>query len=73
MMPDDLPPWQTVYDHFSRWSKRGVWEVILDHLNHKARGITQVEAKLPVMGLLMHRASKLNMRVKNEGLIAVKK
>jgi putative transposase len=36
-MPNDLPPWQTVYDHFSRWSKRGVWEVILDHLNHKAR------------------------------------
>ena len=20
------PPWQTVYDHFSQWSKRGVWE-----------------------------------------------
>jgi len=26
MMPNDLPPWQTVYDHFSCWSKRGVWE-----------------------------------------------
>ena len=37
MMPNDLPPWQTVYDHFSRWSKRGVWELILDDLNHTAR------------------------------------
>jgi putative transposase len=37
MMPNDLPPWQTVYDHFSRWSKRGVWELVLDQLNRKAR------------------------------------
>ncbi|QQO55007.1 MAG: transposase [Thiohalocapsa sp. PB-PSB1] len=26
-------PWQTVYDHFSRWSKRGAWETALDQLN----------------------------------------
>ena len=33
MMPNDLPPWKTVYDHFSRWNKTGVWEKILDGLN----------------------------------------
>ena len=33
MMPNDLPPWKTVYDHFSRWNKTGVWERILDSLN----------------------------------------
>jgi putative transposase len=26
LMPNDFPLWQTVYDHFSRWNKRGVWE-----------------------------------------------
>jgi putative transposase len=25
MMPNDLPPWQTVYDHFSKWNKLGIW------------------------------------------------
>jgi putative transposase len=33
MLPNDFPPWQTVYDHFSRWNKRGVWETALDQLN----------------------------------------
>jgi putative transposase len=32
LMPNDFPPWQTVYDHFSRWNKRGVWEECLDKL-----------------------------------------
>jgi putative transposase len=29
MLPKDFPPWQTVYDHFSRCNKRGVWEAAL--------------------------------------------
>ncbi|MEZ5477842.1 MAG: IS5 family transposase [Thiolinea sp.] len=33
MMPNDFPPWQTAYDHFSRWNKRGVWEAALDAVN----------------------------------------
>ena len=32
LRPNDFPPWQTVYDHFSRWNKRGVWEKCLDRL-----------------------------------------
>jgi len=32
MMPKDFPLWQTVYDHFSKWNKRGVWEKYLDRL-----------------------------------------
>jgi putative transposase len=30
MLPNDFPPWQTVYDHFSRWNKRAVWEAAVD-------------------------------------------
>jgi putative transposase len=26
MMPSDLPPWETVYDHFRRWTKNGTLE-----------------------------------------------
>ena len=37
MMPSDFPPWQTVYDHFSEWNKKGVWEKALDELNKMHR------------------------------------
>jgi len=37
MLPKDFPPWQTVYDHFSRWSKSGIWEAALDELNARHR------------------------------------
>ncbi|SDH98452.1 transposase [Nitrosomonas sp. Nm132] len=32
LMPNDFPLWQTVYDHFSRWNKRGIREKCLDKL-----------------------------------------
>jgi putative transposase len=28
MMPKDLPPWQTVYGYFRRWTQAGLWEAI---------------------------------------------
>jgi putative transposase len=37
LLPNDFPPWKTVYDHFSKWSKKGVWETILDQLNQIRR------------------------------------
>ena len=37
MMPNDFPPWKTVYDHFSRWNKSGVWETALDEMNRMFR------------------------------------
>lgn len=37
MLPKDFPPWQTVYDHFSRWNKGGVWETALDALNARRK------------------------------------
>lgn len=33
MLPKDFPPWQTVYDHYSNWNRRRVWEAALDELN----------------------------------------
>lgn len=37
MLPKDFPSWQTVYGHFSRWTKRRVWEAVLDALNTRYR------------------------------------
>ena len=37
MLPNDFPPWETVYNHFYRLCKRGVWENVLDFLNAKHR------------------------------------
>ena len=36
-LPKDFPPWQTVYDHYSQWNKRGVWDTALRMLNELAR------------------------------------
>jgi transposase len=41
MLPKDFPPWKTVYDHFSKWNKRGVWEAALDALNRLHRKKSQ--------------------------------
>lgn len=37
MVPNDLPPWKTVYHYFRKWSKEGVWIVIHDALRDFAR------------------------------------
>lgn len=33
MLPNDFPPWKTVYDHFNKWNKKGIWEKALDEVN----------------------------------------
>ena len=40
-LPHDFPPWDTVYDHWRRWQKRGVWPQAVRVLNTRWR-----EAKL---------------------------
>ena len=37
MLPKDMPPWQTVYNHFYRLQQRGVWDQVLIDLNKIAR------------------------------------
>jgi len=36
-LPRDFPPWQTVYDYFSKWRNSGVWYKILRLLARKVR------------------------------------
>ena len=37
MLPQEYPPWKTVYDHFRNWCRRGIWEKVLDELNKEVR------------------------------------
>ncbi|MCP4055228.1 MAG: transposase [Mesoflavibacter sp.] len=37
LMPNDFPPWKTVYDHFRKWKQAGIWEKVLDFLNEEFR------------------------------------
>lgn len=37
MLPQDYPPWGTVYDHFRNWCQRGIWGKVLDELNKDVR------------------------------------
>lgn len=37
MLPHDLPPWQTVYYHFRKWTKAGVWEKVNTLVLEKVR------------------------------------
>ena len=37
MLPHDLPPKSTVFDHFARWRDDGTWQRILDALRRKVR------------------------------------
>jgi putative transposase len=37
MLPHDLPPRSTVYNHFARWKDDGTWQRIMDALRQRAR------------------------------------
>ena len=37
MVPHDLPPWQTAYKYFRRWSGDGTWERVHDSLRPLVR------------------------------------
>ena len=37
MLPDDLPPYTTVYGYFQKWQRRGQWQEIHDRLRSQIR------------------------------------
>jgi len=66
MLPKDFPPWQTVYDHYSRWNKRGVWEAALDELNARHRKKSS-GTLAPAMELSIRKALKPSTAAMNGG------
>ena len=37
MLPDQMPPWQTVYSHFRKWKIDGTWFMIHQALHNQTR------------------------------------
>jgi putative transposase len=72
MMPKDFPPWKTVYDHFSKWNKRGVWEACLDRLNLLARQKAGRSA-LPSYGIIDAQSVKTQYASEERGIDGGKK
>jgi putative transposase len=72
MMPNDLPPWQTVYDHFSKWSKRGVWEKCLDRLVAYRRQKAGRKAR-PSYGIIDAQSVKTQYASEERGIDGGKK
>ena len=72
MLPKDLPPWKTVYGHFSQWNKAGVWEHALDRLNGQYR-LSQKKELRQAMQSLIRKASRPSLPVTKEVLMAAKR
>ncbi len=72
MLPKDFPPWQTVYDHYSKWNRNRVWEAALDELNALHRKKT-LKRQHPVMGSSTRRALKRLAPVKNVALMVARR
>jgi putative transposase len=72
LLPNDFPPWQTVYDHFSRWNKSGVWENMLALLNQIRRKKAGRKAS-PSYGIIDAQSVKTQYASEERGIDGGKK
>lgn len=72
MMPNDFPPWNTVYDHFRRWNRRGVWEQALDFLNREVRS-KQGKKETPTYAIVDSQSVKTQYASQDRGIDGWKK
>jgi transposase len=42
-LPEDMPPWVTVWGRFDRWSKDGTWDLVLRELQGQAHAVGDLE------------------------------
>jgi putative transposase len=72
MMPKDFPPWKTVYDHFSKWNKRGIREKCLDRLTASHR-LKEGRIALPSYGIIDAQSVKTRYASEKRGIDGGKK
>ena len=72
LMPNDFPPWQTVYDHLSKWNKCGVWEKCLDRLTgyHRQKAERTIH---PSYGIIDAQSVKTQYASEERGIDGGKK
>lgn len=72
MLPKDMPPWQTVYNHFYRLQERGVWDQVLVDMNKVCR--IQVDRNPnPSYALIDAQSVKIQYRGNKRGFDGGKK
>ena len=72
MLPNDFPPWTTVYYYFQKWSKEGKWEQVLDLLNKRDR-IRQGRTPDPSFGIIDSQSVKTQYNSDERGIDGGKK
>src|SRR5690606_41732903 len=71
MLPNDFPPWNTVYNTYARWSKRGAFETIHTALRDSVR---QMEGRLsePTAGIMDSQTATGSVQSERAGFDAAK-
>ncbi len=72
MLPNDFPPWKTVYDHFSRWNKKGTWTTALDKVAQLHRQKVGRELT-PSYGIIDSQSVKTQYNSEQRGIDGNKK
>lgn len=72
MLPNDLPPWQTVYDHFNRLRARGIWDQVLIDLTKHFR-LEMSRNPNPSYGIIDSQSVKSQYRGNKRGFDGGKK
>ncbi len=71
LMPHDLPPWPTVYYHFRKWRKNGVWEKINTALREQLR-VQEGKASTPSAAIIDSQSVKGSMNKGVQGFDGAK-
>ena len=50
-LPNDFPPWQTVYYHFRQFQQKGLWEKALNAIN-KIHRTKEARKETPSYGII---------------------
>jgi putative transposase len=72
MLPNDFPPFTTVYGYYKQWCEGGVWEKILDILNEKDR-IKMGRNPHPSFGIIDSQSTKTQYHSHERGIDGGKK
>ena len=72
MLPNDFPPWTTVYYYFQKWNTAGVWEKVLDVLNKMDR-TQQGRAANPSLSIVDSQSTKTQYNSDKRGIDGGKK